>query len=449
MIGPSDAEPSSPGPAPPLSAVVRIVLLGRVILFGGAFATVAVAFSEGSGLGQSARLALSTWLAATISSLAGAWALRTRSRVREVLLSQLLFDQALWTVIVFMTGGVSSGATSLYGVTCLTGGLLLGVPGVLAAALAGGVFFSLMVVLESSGSLPRLLDEGPAFHAVSGEQVSYYFAINVLALVLVALLTAYLAERLSRAGGALDAAERRALEAERLATAGRLAAGLAHEIRNPLSSIAGAVQILSTSPLSEEDRELCGIVSREAGRLEDLVSDMLELSRPRPPHREDTDLLRVVSDVVVLAARSGRAFGDVSVRAIVPEGALIVSADGAQLRQLIWNLVRNAVQASAPGGEVRVRVEEVEGLVLSVEDDGEGIEGNSFEHLFDASYTTRSRGTGIGLAVVKRIADEHGFGLLVDSRAGQGATFRVVLASRRSSRPPTTAAARISVPPQR
>jgi signal transduction histidine kinase len=234
-----------------------------------------------------------------------------------------------------------------------------------------------------------------------------------------------------------------------LATAGRLAAGLAHEIRNPLSSIAGAVQILSTSPLSEEDRELCGIVSREAGRLEDLVSDMLELSRPRPPHREDTDLLRVVSDVVVLAARSGRAFGDVSVRAIVPEGELIVSADGAQLRQLIWNLVRNAVQASAPGGEVRVRVEEVEGLVLSVEDDGEGIEGNSFEHLFDASYTTRSRGTGIGLAVVKRIADEHGFGLLVDSRAGQGATFRVVLASRRSSRPPTTAAARISVPPQR
>ncbi|HSC89180.1 MAG TPA: ATP-binding protein [Polyangiaceae bacterium] len=424
------APPASARPLVSFERALRLVGVGRVLLFAAAFGLVVLVFSsgrEGLWLGHGGRVALATWGLACVSSAVSFWSVRARVRLAELALGLLVLDQALWTVIVYLSGGVASGATSLYGITCLTGGLLLGVPGVLAAAISGGVFFSLLVVLLESGSLVLEPEFGPALRAVSGEQVSYYFALNVLALVLVALLASYLAERLSHVGGALLQAERRARAAERLAAMGRLSAGLAHEIRNPLSSIAGAVQILKTSPLSSEDAELCEIVLREAGRLEDLVSDMLDLSRSRPPQLEAADVGRIVSDVVALVSRSGRAQADVTVRGVLPEGSTRVRADGSQLRQLIWNLVRNAVQASAPGGEVRVLVERGARVQLAIEDDGEGIDGQALARIFDASYTTRSHGTGIGLAVVKRIADEHGFDVKVTSQAGQGARFEVDL----------------------
>jgi len=417
----------------PLGRALGVVLGARVALFG--CAALAVAFflapaGPGYALGQSARLALLAAGLVVLTSGFGAWAIRRRRRLVEIAMALLLLDQALWTVIVYLSGGVASGATSLYGVTCLTGGLLLGVSGASAAALAGGVFFSLMVLLLESGALVVPNDQVARLHPVAGEQVTYYFVVNVLVLVLVALLASYLAERLSRAGGALEAAEQRAAQAERLAAMGRLAAGLAHEIRNPLSSIAGAVQLLRVSEMGEDDRQLCDIVLREAGRLEDLVSDMVDLSRPRPPHFARTDVAQLLTDVVELAGRSGRAQADVAVQLFAPGEPVFVRADGAQLRQLVWNLVRNAVQASAAGSEVQVRLQLGARVVLSVEDQGAGIDKEAEGRLFDAFFTTRSHGTGVGLAVVKRIADEHGFSIAVESSKGQGATFRIDLGVR-------------------
>ena len=106
----------------------------------------------------------------------------------------------------------------------------------------------------------------------------------------------------------------------------------------------------------------------------------------------------------------------------------LVRADSAQLRQLVWNLVRNAVQASEAGEEVRVSVaRESNSVELAVVDHGVGIEEAQMPRLFDAFFTTRSQGSGVGLAVVKRIADEHGFLIHVKSEAGRGAAFRVLM----------------------
>src|SRR5690606_1339621 len=155
----------------------------------------------------------------------------------------------------------------------------------------------------------------------------------------------------------LELARERAEQAERMAAMGRLAAGLAHEIRNPLSSIAGCIQLLrSGGSLSEEDRELCELVLRESARLNDLVTDMLDLSRPRAPDLITLDAVRVAREVVELTSRSGRANTDVDVKLEAPRAAF-VRADSAQLRQLVWNLVRNAVQASSADDEVLVRLD--------------------------------------------------------------------------------------------
>jgi len=216
-----------------------------------------------------------------------------------------------------------------------------------------------------------------------------------------------------------------------------LAAGLAHEIRNPLGSIAGSIQLLRTATgLSDEDQRLCDIIQRETGRLNDLVTDMVDLSKPKKPMFASVDAARVAREVVALTARSGRAVSDVEVAYSGIESAP-VWADGAQLRQMIWNLVRNAVQASSPGDGVEVAVElSGNSTWLRVSDRGVGIDEAARERLFDAFFTTRSQGTGMGLAVVKRIADEHGFAITVDSSRGRGATFRVNLGSPRPSQPP-------------
>jgi len=257
-------------------------------------------------------------------------------------------------------------------------------------------------------------------------ELAYHVSLNALVLVVVMLLSGYLAERLRLTGGQLVAAEVRAAEAERLALLGRLASGLAHEIRNPLGAIAGSIQLLRGSPgLSREDRQLCDLVSREAARLDELVSDMLDLSRPRPLERQLFDLATLAREVVALSGRFGRAATDVEVVYVGCERAM-VHADPSQLRQLIWNLVRNAVQASGSGDVVTVGVEKQGNTVLlSVEDEGEGIEPGTADRIFDAFFTTRSHGTGVGLAVVKRIADDHGFSVEVRSGTGRGAVFGV------------------------
>jgi signal transduction histidine kinase len=385
---------------------------------------------------QAVTLRVGLLLLVTAFALTGLYAAWLRSGRALLLLSdvEIVFDQVIWTVVAFLTGGASSGAVSFYGLSCLVGAALTGSRGAAVAAVSGVVGYSTLVVLLATRKLPPPTDQLEIIYRLSGDDVRFHLALNALVLLVVALLAGTLAERLRWTGGELALATRRAEQAERMAALGRLAAGLAHEIRNPLGSIAGSVGLLRSAPaLSSEDQKLCDIIQRETNRLNDLVSDMVDLSRPRPPDLAPVDVAALARDVVKLASGSGRSVSDVRVVYDGPE-ALSIVADAAQMRQLLWNLVRNGVQASEPGGTVEVHVGTGEnGPELVVSDQGAGIDAEARERLFDAFFTTRSHGTGVGLAVVKRIADEHGFTILVDSDRGQGARFRVTLS--RSARP--------------
>ena len=343
--------------------------------------------------------------------------------------AQLVLDQVTWTAVVYLTGGAASGATSFYGLSCLVGAALTGLRGASVAAVSGGLCYGALVTALAKRWVLPPIDQPPAMYLPSSEELSFYVTVNLLVLVVVMLLAGTLADRLRWTGGELIAATQRADQAERMAALGRLAAGLAHEIRNPLGSIAGSVQLLrSGKGLDEEDQQLCEIIQRETNRLNDLVTDMLDLSKPRKPELALVDVALVAREVVALAAKSGRALTDVNVVFFADGQPSTVRADNAQLRQLVWNLVRNAVQASGAGAEVRVSVErQPEGVELAVIDQGVGITEAQMPRLFDAFFTTRSQGSGVGLAVVKRIADEHGFLIHVKSEAGRGAAFRVLM----------------------
>jgi signal transduction histidine kinase len=370
-------------------------------------------------------------------------ALRSARRLYELAWAQIVLDQLTWTAIVYVSGGATSGATSFYALTCLVGAVLVGVRGALGAAAIGIGLYSLLCAGFLFGWVHAPPDQAAASYAVDAPQLTYPLLVNTLGVSVVALLSGYLAERLRLTGGALQVATARAQEAERLAVLGRIAAGLAHEIRNPLGSITGSIEMLRESPaLSPEDRRLCDIVQREARRLNDLVGDMVDLSRPRTPHPEATDVTALAREVVALASHAARG-SDVVVRYEGPVTEAVARCDGAQMRQVLWNLVRNAMQASSAGSTVTVRVTlEDRSVLLAVDDQGPGVPADA--RIFDDFFTTRTHGAGIGLAVVRRILDDHGpmgARLSVEQATGGGASFRVTLSRdvsglKRSVRPP-------------
>jgi two-component system sensor histidine kinase PilS (NtrC family) len=223
--------------------------------------------------------------------------------------------------------------------------------------------------------------------------------------------------------------------ADRLAALGKLAAGLAHEIRNPLASMCGSIALLGKAPsLSEKDRRLMQIVSREGERLEALVTDFLAFARPSQPQLSCVQLSRVIDDTLTMFRQDPTAQALRIETELDPGEPLWVNADPSQLRQVLWNLLSNAADAMKRAGAVRVRVRSVSGhAVVEVIDSGPGIDQEDLHRVFDPFFTTKENGTGLGLAIVHRIVEAHGGEIAVESAPGRGTTVRVVLPAAHAS----------------
>jgi two-component system sensor histidine kinase PilS (NtrC family) len=226
--------------------------------------------------------------------------------------------------------------------------------------------------------------------------------------------------------------EARIQQADRLAAIGRLAAGLAHEIRNPIASIRGSIEVLRQSLRPEgADRRLMEIILRESDRLDGTIAEFLEFSRPRRLAPVLTDLTVMIDEVLLLLAH--QAPEGLQIVKAYPDGTVKAYVDPAQLRQALWNLGRNAVEAMPRGGclrvEARVRREGSRGRAvaeIAVEDTGGGVPLEHLPHIFEPFYTTKPDGTGLGLAIVHRIVEEHEGEIRVETGA-QGARFVVTL----------------------
>jgi len=231
----------------------------------------------------------------------------------------------------------------------------------------------------------------------------------------------------------LDLTELRRLEAqsrrsERLAMVGQLAAGVAHEIRNPLASISGSIELLRQGPAaSDDDRTLMAIVHREIQRLNVLIGDLLDYANPRPAQPVDFDLGVMVEETLQVA-RGEQAFATVDMVMEV-DRPLPVHADPAKLRQVLWNLLRNAADAAGLGGK-HVHVDArcgADATTIVVSDDGPGIAADQLGRIFDPFFTTKSKGTGLGLATCHAIVAEHGGHIDVASEPGKGTRMVVSL----------------------
>ena len=227
---------------------------------------------------------------------------------------------------------------------------------------------------------------------------------------------------------------------EQLAVVGKLAASIAHEIRNPLAAISGSIELLeppsssSAPPIPEgETRQLIGIVKREVDRMNGLVSQLLDYARPRSMMATPLELDVLVRDTVLVFGQD-RSFPGVNVQQAEAGAPVLVNADPEQLRQVVWNLIRNGAEAMPDGGNLHISVRAVPAspelpahAELVVKDSGAGIASDDIERIFDPFFTTKRRGTGLGLATVYRIVADHQGTIEVSSTPGSGAVFTVSL----------------------
>jgi two-component system sensor histidine kinase PilS (NtrC family) len=224
--------------------------------------------------------------------------------------------------------------------------------------------------------------------------------------------------------------EQRMRQADRLAAVGRLSANMAHEIRNPLASISGAVEALARDlPPDNTRSQLVEIVLRESARLNQIVGDFLEYARPAPMAAIEINMAEIFDEVLLLIEhrtlpanlKVSREYGE----------TLPTRADPQRLRQAVWNLCLNAVQAMPDGGELRVGAQSLRDrggrLQISITDTGQGIAETDLPHIFEPFFSTKPEGSGIGLALVYRVVEEHGGSIEVRSRVGEGTTFVLTL----------------------
>jgi two-component system sensor histidine kinase PilS (NtrC family) len=221
--------------------------------------------------------------------------------------------------------------------------------------------------------------------------------------------------------------EARMRHSDRLATVGRMAANIAHEIRNPLASMTGAIEVLARdTETGSSARALAQIVSRESERLDHIIKDLLEYARPAPLVLQPMNLADTLDEVLALLQH--RPLAD-SVRLLRDYGrALPVDADPQRMRQVFWNLCLNAVEAMPEGGELSVRARtEPRRVEVRISDTGRGILAGDLPHIFEPFFSTKLEGSGIGLALVHRIVQDHGGDIDVLSTMGRGTTFTITL----------------------
>lgn len=297
----------------------------------------------------------------------------------------------------------------------------------------GGVTAAALAALSYVPHLAMAWQSHLEYRAAGYTEIGMFFAIGTLTGVLADQERSQrkkieeTAAKLSETYSQLQASMEQLRRADRLSALGELSAGLAHEIRNPLGSLEGSVQILRRSELPEQTRrEFAEMAEREVGRLKGLLTSFLEFARPQPPRRTAIEPQLLLESVRQLAGETAKMAG-ITIR-IESGGVEKVFIDAEQIKQVLLNLVLNAVQAMPSGGEIILRSDQTNETVLfEVVDQGVGIAEENLERIFDPFFTTRASGTGLGLSIAYQIINRHGGHLSVRNNPDRGVTFTIAL----------------------
>ena len=347
----------------------------------------------------------------------------TRGRVAGIVIKLLL----IWPLLAF-NGTVGSRYWALLLLPVVSAATMTGVGWTLVwMLLVAGVYFSFLLFPNVNW------DEW--IHQAT-ERVVFLAMVGTLANTLAENLRVQsskhqrTAQELARANDQLREAEEAVRRSDRLAALGQLSAGLAHELRNPLGTIKASAEMLGQSVKAENEvaREVSGFITSEVDRCNALVTRFLQFARPLELRSETADLAKVLDHAIALVERE---VSKITIYRNYEPALVPFPFDAELMERVFYNLVLNAAQASSEGGTVTVKTRSAEETAeVAVIDRGSGIAPETLKSIFNPFFTTKPSGVGLGLAIVSKIVDEHGGKITVESEAGKGSIFRVLLPMR-------------------
>ena len=345
---------------------------------------------------------------------------------------QIFFDLLLITVLVYLSGGLRGSFYFLYIFEIIAASIVISTRAAFYTAAASSVFFGILVDGLYLGIIPYFGSDQPM-------ELSLAFVLNNIFIAwgvffLVAFLTNYLTESLKKTREQLALAQKELEIKKRLAMAGEFSAQLAHEVRNPLTAVSGSVQLLrDTLDLSKKEKQLMDIVVRESKRVSESIEQFLNLaSSPGKQTFSLVNLTEVMKETLTLMKRSGVLDGKYHVTGNYISAGIRYYASKDQIKQIFWNLVKNGLKAMPEGGRLNIDFTKnnSDDLSLIFSDTGIGMNEEEKERLFEPFYSRFQDGSGIGMAVVRRIVDDYNGQIEVTSEPGKGTTLMIIFPGR-------------------
>jgi two-component system sensor histidine kinase HydH len=339
--------------------------------------------------------------------------------------TQVCIDTFFVTLIIFVTGGFLSVFSFLYLVVIVYSSMLLPMRGTMVIAALCSIQFGCLVELEYFGILnPYGADANLLAVAYGWSQVLFKLIITAIACFAVAFLSSLLAEQTRRSKKELQTMENHVKRVEKMAAIGEMAAGLAHEIKNPLASLSGSIQLLKEDMRYDPDHDrLMQIILREADRLSSLASNFLLYARPPAGKLEAVKLDRAVLEAAEIFEKDGSNNGRITIsQKITPN--IWITMDPGHLHQILWNLLLNAAEAIEGEGSIEIEMFSLKNkhVCVKITDDGCGMSKETLTSIFDPFFTTKPNGTGLGLSIVHRILEAYDAWLNVESEVNIGTT---------------------------
>ena len=334
-------------------------------------------------------------------------------------------DTFFVTLIIFLTGGFISVFTFLFLVVIIYSSMLLPMRGTMVIAALCSLQFGCLVELEYFGILAPFGTNGNTLASeFDWYQIFFKLMITTLACFAVAVLSSLLSEQTRKSKEALRTMEGHVKRVEKMASIGEMAAGLAHEIKNPLASLTGSIQLLKEDMRYDSDHaRLMQIILREADRLSSLASNFLFYARPPAGKVELIALDRALLETAELFEKDASNNGRIStIKNVSPN--VWITMDPGHLHQILWNLLLNAAEAIDGEGQIGIDMFPLKNrqACVKITDNGCGISQEALKSIFDPFVTTKPNGTGLGLSIVHRILEAYDAWLNVESELNKGTT---------------------------
>lgn len=364
----------------------------------------------------------------TIFLLSFCYALIFRYIKRKLIFAyiQIGIDTFTVTIIIFVTGSFASIFSFLYLVVIIYSSMLLFRRGSVVMAVLCSIQYGLLIDLEYYGIInPFGMDGGNAIVNYAWSQVLFKIVITMAACFAVAFLSGFLSEQLRRTKNKLSTLEDRIKRVEKMAYMGEMAAGITHEVKNPLASLSGSIQILRKEvPYNPEHDKLMQIILRETDRLNALVNNFLLFAKPPAGNIKKIELESALKEIVKLFEKDKAGNSKVSITSEFSSN-IWIEMDPVHLRQVTWNLLLNAAEAIEGEGLVGIKTYPLKHnyACIEISDNGCGITDGSMQSIFDPFFTTKSRGTGLGLSIVHSILEHYDTWLDVESEVDRGTKF--------------------------